>query len=479
VSEYHNYMSEYFDAVVVGSGPNGLAAAITLAQAGHSVQVIEGASTIGGGLRTSELTLPGFKHDVCSAIHPLVLGSPFLSSLPLAEHGLEMLQPELPLAHPLERYPGLALKRSVDETAALLADDGKSYAELMSPLVRDATSLIEQFLGPLRLPRHPLAVARFGLFAALPATILARRFEGDAARALFGGVAAHAILPLSRPPTAGFGLILSLLAHVVGWPVAKGGSQSIAQAMQSLLQSLGGKLELGRKIDSLDELPGHKVVLLDVSTRELLRLAGDRLPEGYAKLLRRYRYGPGVFKIDYALDGPVPWKDPACAVAGTVHLGGTLEEIAASEKMVGRGRHPDQPYVIVAQQSLVDDSRAPQGRHTLWAYCHVPNGSTVDMTDAIEAQIQRSAPGFRDIILAKSTMGPADFETYNPNYVGGDINGGVQDLFQLFTRPVPRLDPYSTPIEGVYLCSSSTPPGGGVHGMCGHFAARSAMKRLR
>ncbi|MGQ0678764.1 MAG: phytoene desaturase family protein [Actinomycetota bacterium] len=471
-------MSVAVDAVVVGSGPNGLAAAVAMAQAGRSVHLVEAASEVGGGLRSAELTLPGFLHDICSAIHPLAAASPFLATLPLAEHGLELLQPEISAAHPLEQAPGVALTRSVEQTAATLGSDAGAYRRLMQPMVRNAPALIDQFLGPLRLPRHPLAAGRFGLLAVQPATMLARRFDGPAARGLLAGLAAHAILPLSRPPTAGFGLLLALLGHTAGWPVAKGGSSSIARAMQSLLESLGATVETGRRIDSLDDLPPHKVALLDVGPKELLRLAQDRLPAGYRKGLERYRYGPGVFKLDWALDAAMPWRDQACRRAGTVHLGGTMEEIAASERMVWKGRLADQPYVIVGQQSLVDPSRAPAGKHTLWAYCHVPNGSPVDMTGAIESQIERAAPGFRDLILGRATMGPPQYEQHNPNYVGGDINGGVQDLFQLFTRPVPRTDPYSTPIDGVYLCSASTPPGGGVHGMCGWYAARSALRKL-
>lgn len=467
----------YVDAVVVGSGPNGLSAAITMARAGLSVAVLEAAGTAGGGLRSAELTLPGFIHDICAAIHPLALGSPFLSCLPLAEHGLQMIQPAIPAAHPLDDGRTVVLRRSVDETAGNLGADAGSYRWLMEPLVRSAPHLLDQFLGPLRLPRHPLSAVRFGRNALRSATGLASRFQTEQARALLAGLSAHAVLPLTQPATAGFGLILGMLAHAVGWPVAKGGSQKIAEALSSYLLSLGGCILTGRRIDRLEDLPPHRAVLLDIGPRELIRIAGDRLPATYRHLLRRYRYGPGVFKLDWALDGAVPWKDRLCRQAGTVHLGGTLEQIAAAEQAVWSGRHPERPYCIIAQCSVADPTRAPEGKSSLWGYCHVPAGSGIDMTGPVEDQIERCAPGFKDRILSRHAMSPADLERHNSNYVGGDINGGVQDLRQLFTRPVPRLDPYVTPLRGVYLCSSSTAPGGGAHGMCGYFAARSALRR--
>ncbi|HEX2053092.1 MAG TPA: NAD(P)/FAD-dependent oxidoreductase [Actinomycetota bacterium] len=469
-------MSESFDAVVVGSGPNGLAAAITLAQKGLSVQVLEAEDTFGGGMRSGELTLPGFVHDICSAIHPLALASPFLSTLPLAEHGLELLQPKVPVAHPLDHGRAAALLMSVSQTAEGLGRDAEEYSKLMTPFVRSYAHLVEQFLGPLRPPRHPLSTSRFGLSAIRSAKGLAGMFEDDRTRALLAGVAAHSILPLDRLATGGFGLILAILGHAVGWPVAKGGTQSLAKAMRSLLESLGGQVVTGREVQTLNDLPPHRVALLDVGPRQLERIAGERLPRPYRALLRRYRYGPSVFKVDWALDGPVPWRNEQCREAGTVHLGGTFEQISASERAVWEGRHVDRPYCIIAQQSVVDSSRAPEGKHTLWGYCHVPNGYTVDMSRAIEDQVERAAPGFRDLVLARTVRTPADLERENANYVGGDINGGVQDIRQLFTRPVPKPDPYSTPIDGLYLCSSSTPPGGGVHGMCGYYAAKSALR---
>jgi phytoene dehydrogenase-like protein len=468
------------DAIVVGSGPNGLAAAIAIAKAGRSVLVLESAETPGGGTRTAELTLPGFRHDVCSAIHPLGLGSPFYRTLALEDHGLEWIQPPAPLAHPFDDGSAAMLERSVDATAAALGADGGAYRRLMQPLVSGAEDLLGDVLGPLRLPRHPAVLARFGLTAVLPATTLARRrFTGNSARALFAGLAAHSMLPLSRPPSAAFGLILALLGHHVGWPLPKGGSQSLADALVACLRSLGGEVECGRRVASIDELPAAGAVLLDVAPRQLLELAGERLPDGYRRRLRGYRYGPGVFKLDLALDGPIPWTAPDCARAATVHLGGTLDEIAASEAAVAAGRAPERPYVLLAQQSLFDDTRAPAGKHTAWAYCHVPNGSPVDMTQRIEAQIERFAPGFRDRVLARHAFAPADLERYNANYVGGDINGGIQDLRQLFTRPTARLVPYETPLPGVFLCSASTPPGGGVHGMCGYWAGRAALRFLQ
>jgi phytoene dehydrogenase-like protein len=466
------------DAVVVGSGPNGLAAAITLARESRSVLVLERGDTVGGGMRSAELTEPGFLHDVCSAIHPLATGSPFFSELPLAEHGLALVHPDAPLAHPLDDGTAVMLERSVEATAAGLGPDAAAYRKLFEPLVRDQGRLIPFLLGPRPLPRHPLAAARFGLLALRSAVGLAKRFEGEPAKALFMGLAAHSIQSLRRSPTASFGLVLGLLGHAYGWPLARGGSQSIADALSSYLRSLGGEIETGRAVASVDELAGS-TTLLDLTPNGVIALAGHRLPGRYLRALRRYRYGPGVFKVDWALDGPVPWTAQGCARAGTVHLGGTAAEIAASEDAVWRGEAPERPFVLVAQQSLFDSTRAPAGKHTLWAYCHVPNGSYVDMTERIEAQIERFAPGFRELIRERRVMSPADVEAYNPNYVGGDINGGVQDLRQLYTRPALRLNPYSTPVDGLYICSSATPPGGGVHGMCGHLAARSALRGMR
>ncbi len=467
-----------YDAIVVGSGPNGLAAAITLAQAGREVLVIEGKDTIGGGARSAELTLPGFTHDICSAIHPLAAGSPFFSRLPLADHGLEWIYPPASLAHPLDDGTAVMLERSIEMTADMLGADKKAYSKLMKPFVENWDKLADDILGPLRLPRHPFLLARFGLRAARSARGLAEGlFEGRSARALFAGLAAHSMLPLEKLVSASFGLVLGITGHSIGWPLPRGGSQTISNALASYLRSLDGEIITDRWVESIDDLPPAKTILLDLTPRQLVKIMGSRLSSGYRKRLGNYRYGPGVFKIDWALDGPIPWISRECARAATVHLGGTLEEIAASESQVWKGVHPERPFVLMAQQSMFDPTRAPHGKHTAWAYCHVPNGSTFDMTDRIESQVERFAPGFRDLMLARHVMPPSKLEEYNPNYIGGDINGGVQDLGQLFTRPTFRPVPYSTPAKGIYVCSSSTPPGGGVHGMCGYFAARAVLSR--
>jgi phytoene dehydrogenase-like protein len=466
------------DAVVVGAGPNGLAAAIEVARAGCSVRVIEAADTVGGGSRTAEVTLPGFRHDVCSAIHPLGLASPFFRSVPLADHGLEWVQPEAPLAHPMPDGTAAVLERSVDQTAAAFGGDGRAYRGLMNPMLRSGEVILEQFLGPVKVPRHPFVLARFGLRALRSVSGLAGRFSSDGPKALFAGLAAHSMLKLDQSPTGAYALTFGMLGHLVGWPMAKGGSQAIVDAMASYLRELGGEIETGRRIASLNELPKARAVLLDVTPRQFLAIAGDRVPGRYRRALERYRYGPGVCKVDWALDDPIPWKAEGAGGAATVHVGGTIEELAASENTVWRGEHAERPFVVLAQQTPFDPTRAPEGKHTAWAYCHVPNGSTVDMTERIEDQVERFAPGFRDRILGRRTVVAADLERYDENYVGGDINGGLQDLGQLFSRPAGLFSPYQTPVDGVFLCSSSTPPGGGVHGMCGHHAARAALKKL-
>jgi len=471
------------DAIVIGAGPNGLAAAITLARAGRSVVVYEAAATPGGGSRSAELTLPGFIHDPCSAIHPTAVASPFFRSLRLERHGLEWVHPDAPVAHPLDDRRVVLLERSVAETGALLdaggQRDGRAWRRLFDAPVRAAEALAPELLGPLiHLPRHPIALARFGLPSVLPATALARRvFRGDEARALFGGLAAHSMVALERPATASFGMAMGLFAHGFGWPMARGGSGRIVDALVAELTALGGTIVTDHRVASIAALPRARAYLFDVTPRQLLSIAGDRLPSGYRRQLQRFRQGPGVFKLDWALDGPIPWAAQGAGRAATVHLGGTLAEIAAAESAVAAGRHPERPFVLLVQQTPFDASRAPAGKHTAWAYCHVPNGSTVDMTAAIEAQVERFAPGFRDRILARSSRDPAAMEAYDENYVGGDINGGSADWRQLIFRPVPALDPYATPARGIYLCSSSTPPGGGVHGMSGHLAARSVLRR--
>lgn len=469
----------FYDAVVVGAGPNGLAAAITFARAGHSVLVIEGKGTIGGGNRTAELTLPGFRHDVCAAVHPLVVGSPFLRSLPLERYGVEWVQPEIAAAHPLDGGTAVGLYRSLEETAASIGGDGQSWTRLIGPSAADWHKLAPVVLGPHPVGADLPALIRFGLAAALPAHLLARLcFREERAKALFAGLTAHSFLNFRQPFTSAFGMLLGILAHAVGWPFPRGGAQAITDAMGAYLRALGGDIVAGWQVQSLDELPASRAVLLDVTPRQVLQLAGSRLPGAYRRRLEGFRYGPGVFKVDYALSEPVPWRALTCRRAGTVHLGGTLAEIAASEEATSGGRIAERPYVLAAQHSLFDRTRAPAGKHTLWAYCHTPHASTTDMTAAIEAQIERFAPGFRDTVLARSVINNVDYERYNPNYVGGDINSGVQDFRQLWTRPLLRFPPYSTPVAGLYLCSASTPPGGGVHGMCGFNAARAALRRL-
>lgn len=464
--------------MIVGSGPNGLAAAITLARQHLRVLVVEGHDKIGGGVRSAELTLPGYTHDVCSAVHALAQSSPFFQSLDLARYGLSWVYPPYPLAHPLDDGRAVLVKPSLAETAAGLDADTHAYRRAYDFLHVAGDKLMRDLLGPLRIPRHPLLFALFGLQALGSAAGFARHhFKSAEARAVFAGMAAHGMLPLDRPGTASFGLVLTLSAHATGWPVALGGSQRIVDAMAAYLRDLGGDIVTGHMVADLNELPAAKAVLLDVSPRSLLRMTGDTLPAAYRGQLARYRYGPGVFKVDWALDGPIPWANAEVSRAATVHLGGTLEEITASERQVAAGVAPDRPYTLLVQPSLFDATRAPEGKHTAWAYCHVPNGSTEDMRSHIEAQVERFAPGFTGRILAAHTLNAAQYEVYNPNYVGGDINTGAQDLGQFFTRPALRWNSYSTPLKGVYLCSSATPPGGGVHGMCGYLAAKSALKR--
>jgi phytoene dehydrogenase-like protein len=473
-------MAYDYDAVVVGSGPNGLAGAITLARAGCSVLVCEANATIGGGARSAELTLPGFLHDVCSAVHPLAAGSPFFKTLPFERSGFKWIQPEIPLAHPLDDGSVACLHRDIDLTAEQLPGDSRVYRLLMKPLTRNWEKLVAEILQPmLHLPRHPLALARFGIPAICPATFLAKfLFKHEPARALFGGIAAHSFLPLEAPASAAFGLVLGLAGHAVGWPITRSGSQQIANALASYLRELDGKIEVNHRIGNLDDLPKARAVLLDVSVWEFLRIAGKQMPTQYRHRLESFRHAPAIFKIDYALSEPVPWKAEACRRAGTIHLGGTLDEIAAAERYVSSGKIPERPFTLIAQQSLFDETRAPRGQHTLWAYCHVALNCEIDMTECIESQIENFAPGFRDCILARHKTAAADLGKSNPNLAGGDINGGAANLRQLIARPMLSPTPYRTPLRGVYLCSASTPPGGGVHGMCGYHAARATLRDI-
>jgi phytoene dehydrogenase-like protein len=464
------------DAIVIGSGPNGLAAAIVLARAGRRVIVYEAEPTIGGGTRSLELTLPGFVHDICSAIHPFGAASPFFNSLPLGRFGLAWIEPPIQLAHPFDNDRAGLLLRDVAATARDLGGDGRRYRKLVGRVAKDWSRLESAIMGPLRLPRHPWTLGRFGLRALQSFEHEARSFRTERARALLAGFAAHGMLPLDRRPSAGFALVLCALGHVAGWKLARGGSQSIANALAACLRSLGGEIVTDARVDAIEDLPPARAVLCDLSPRPLLRIAGRRLPSWYRRKLERYRYGMAAFKVDYALDGPIPWRDPECGRAGTLHIGGALPEIARSERDVWEGRIPERPFVLLSQPTLFDPTRAPAGRHTVWAYCHVPNGSDADMLPRVEAQIERFAPGFRDCVLARSVRRPSDIERHNANMVGGDIGAGVSDLGQLFTRPTWRA--YATPARGLYICSASTPPGVGVHGMCGYFAAKLALKQV-
>ncbi|HEX8170534.1 MAG TPA: NAD(P)/FAD-dependent oxidoreductase [Thermoanaerobaculia bacterium] len=472
-------VTETFDAVVVGSGPNGLAAAIVLARAGVSVLVLEEKETIGGGARTEEVTLPGFRHDICSAIHPMGVVSPFMCSLPLAQFGLEWAFSPAAIAHPLDDGSAATLEQSLDATADRLGADSAAYRATMGSFARNASTLLDEILRPISpFTKHPFLMAHFGLLGLQPALRLARRFRTDHARALLGGSAAHSFLPLEHAGSASFGLVLMLAGHATGWPAAKGGSVAIVNAMAAYLRSLGGVIRTSHPVRSLRDVPQSRAVIFDVTPRQLADLAGDALPSRYVKRLRHFRYGPGVFKIDWALDGPIPWKAAECARSATVHVGGTIEEIARHEHSVFNGKMTDKPFVLCAQQSMFDATRAPAGKHTGWAYCHVPHGSTEDATEAIERQIERFAPGFRDRILARRTINTAQYERHNANFVGGDIAGGANTMLQFLTRPFPKRDPYATPNERLYIGSSSTPPGGGVHGMCGYWAAKSALRRV-
>jgi phytoene dehydrogenase-like protein len=469
--------SHEYDAVVVGSGPNGLAAAITIAREGRSVLVIEAADVVGGGMRTSEMTLPGFKHDVCSAIHPMGAVSPLFAGLPLHQHGLEWVHADVPVVNPLDGGDAAVLMPTIDGTVEANGE-GDAWRRLFGPLVQAWPKLADQLLGPpVRAPKHPVPFTKLALRSLLPTTTISRRTLGDGRLgALFAGIAAHANTSLGKPLSAPGGLVMTAAGHIGGWPMARGGSQAIADAMVEHLELFGGKVETGRKVSSLDELPASKVVVFDTTPWQVLEIAGDRLPSWTVRSYRRFRHGGGSFKLDYALDGPMPWTNGHARRGGTVHVGGTTDEIAAAEHHVWRGRIPDDPFVLVAQQSLHDPTRAPAGKQTLWAYTHVPNGSTVDMTDRVERQIDRFAPGWRDLVLARHVTPPGSLQLYNDNYRGGDIAGGAPDGFQILFRPRVAVDPYKTGADGLYICSASTPPGGGVHGMGGWWAARSALR---
>ncbi len=473
-------MSEkHYDAVVVGAGPNGLSAGIELARRGLSVCVLEAKGTIGGGARTEELAAPGFRSDVCSAIHPVGVVSPFFRTLPLERWGVEWVYPEVALAHPFDDGTAALMQRSLEATGETLGEDREAYASLMRPFLRDPEAFFEEILKPVRFPRHPFLMLRFGLLGLRSCESVAKaRFRGPRARAIFAGCAAHSVVPLDKWGTASFGLVLALVAHAVAWPCARGGSQKIVDGLAALLKSLGGEIRVGHPVSSLADVPESRCVLFDLSPRQVVQIAGEQLPAGFRKKYSEYSYGPGVFKIDWSLDGPIPWRAPECRRAATVHVAGTFEEIAAGEREAWEGKHPERPFVLVAQQSLFDRTRAPEGKQTGWDYCHVPHGSDVDMTERIERQIERFAPGFRDLVRARHTMTAVAVERHNWNMIGGDIGGGANTIWQFLARPVPRLDPYSTPNSKLFICSSSAPPGGGVHGMCGYWAARSALGRV-
>jgi phytoene dehydrogenase-like protein len=469
--------SSTYDAVVIGSGPNGLSAAITMAHHGKSVVVYEAQANIGGGARSAELTLPGFIHDLCSSVYPLAIGSPFFRSLPLSQHGLEWIQPAAAVAHPFDDGTLVTLERSVEATAAQLGPDEQCYRKLMAPLVAGWNGLDVDLLGPVRVPRHPWNLARFGLLGIQPARRLAEgRFQAELAKGFFAGIAAHSMLPLENWGSAAFGLVLAIAGHAVGWPIAQGGAQKLTNALAAHLRSLGGEIVPNRPVRSLGELPASRVVLCDLTPRQVLEIAGEHFSRRYQESLRRYRYGMGAFKMDWALSGPVPWAAVECKRAATIHLGGTLEEIAFSERSAWRGEQVERPFVLLAQPSLFDPARASATKHTLWGYCHVPHGSTFNMAAKIENQIERFAPGFKDLVIGRSLMSPNELEKHNANLIGGDINGGAADLRQLFLRPTLKM--YGTSVKGLYICSASTPPGGGVHGMCGYFAACKALKEM-
>lgn len=472
--------NEQYDVIIIGSGPNGLSAGIYLAQKGKKVLILEAASSAGGGTRTAELTLPGFHHDVCSSVHPMGILSPFFKTLNLERFGLEWIYPNASVAHPLDNGEVIMLKTSVEETAQQLGADSRKYNRIMTPLAKHTDWLMEDSMKPLGIPKHPLFLAQFGLRGLLPAKTLGKMaFKTPEAKALFAGCAAHSIIPFEKMFSSAVGLVFLATGHSINWPVAKGGSKSIAEALLKCFTSLGGDIRFSSRITKMSDLPKAKAYLFDTDPLQLVKIAENELPKKYIKRVKKYNFGPGVFKIDYALSGPIPWANPKCNEASTVHLGGTLEEIAQGEKDVWEGRHNNKPFVLLTQQSLFDSERSPEGQHTCWAYCHVPNGSEKDMSEIIENQIERFAPGFKKLIIAKHSMNTKAFHAYNPNYVGGAVTGGAADITQLFTRPIARFDPYSTPNPKLFICSASTPPGGGVHGMNGYHAAKSVLKYLK
>ena len=469
-----------YDAIVVGAGPNGLAAAIALARAGHSVLIREARERVGGAATSDELTLPGFIHDTFSTVYPLGVGSPYLRSLPLEEHGLEWVHSDAVFAHPMDDGSAVLLERSVDETGRWLGEDARAWRRLHEPLVEHWAEIAPDILDPVGIPRHPFLLTRFGIRSMLSVEKVCRlAFRGQRAAALFAGSAAHSGLPLHKLGTAAYGMMLNVAGHAVGWPLPRGGAGRLTQAMASYFRSLGGEIQTGAAVGSLGELPPARAVLLDLTPRQVLAVAGERLPGVYRNRLERFRYGAGVFKMDWALSGPIPWRSSECARSATVHLGGTIEEIAASQRDPLRGTHSEHPYVLLTQPTLIDPTRAPADRHIAWAYCHVPNGSTFDMSQRMEAQIERFAPGFRDLVLARSALNTRELEARDANLAGGDVNGGAGTVDQLIFRPMIRLDPYATPVDGLYICSASTPPGGGVHGMCGFNAAQSVLRRWK